>query len=73
MYYISQSIQPSIYVINPDSSKIDYVDDNECSYTVKLKKNPVKKISRQRSQDKKAPRFSHFIKVTLLGNFPLKK
>jgi hypothetical protein len=38
-----------------------------------LKKNPVKKISHLRSQDKKAPKFSHFIKITLLRNFPLKK
>jgi hypothetical protein len=38
-----------------------------------LKKSPVKKISRLRSQDKKAPKFSHFIKITLLRNFPLKK
>jgi hypothetical protein len=38
-----------------------------------LKKNPVKKISRLRRQDKKAPKFSHFIKITLLRNFPLKK
>jgi hypothetical protein len=38
-----------------------------------LKKNPVKKMSRLRSQDKKAPKFSHFIKTILLRNFPLKK
>jgi 16S rRNA G527 N7-methylase RsmG len=38
-----------------------------------LKKNPVKKISRLRIQDKNAPKFSHFIKITLLGNCPLKK
>jgi hypothetical protein len=38
-----------------------------------LKKNPVKKISRLRSQDKKAQKFSHFFKITLLRNFPLKK
>jgi hypothetical protein len=36
--------------------------------TVKLKK-----ISCLRSQDKKAPKFSHFIKITPLRNFPLKK
>jgi hypothetical protein len=34
---------------------------------------PVKKISRLRSQDKKALKFSHFIKITLLRNFQLKK
>jgi hypothetical protein len=38
-----------------------------------LKKNPVKKISCLRNHDKKAPKFSHFIKITLLRNFPLKK
>jgi hypothetical protein len=38
-----------------------------------LKKTPVKKISRLRSQDKKAPKFSRFIKIILLRNFPLKK
>jgi hypothetical protein len=38
-----------------------------------LKKNLVMKISRLRSRDKKAPKFSHFIKIMLLRNFPLKK
>jgi hypothetical protein len=38
-----------------------------------LKKNLVKKISHLRSQDKKAPEFSHFIKIALLRTFPLKK
>jgi hypothetical protein len=38
-----------------------------------LKKNLVKTISRLRSQDKKAPKFSHFIKITLLRNVLLKK
>jgi hypothetical protein len=38
-----------------------------------LKKNPVKKISHLTSQDKKAAKFSHFIEITLLRNFPLKK
>jgi hypothetical protein len=41
--------------------------------TLKVKKNLVKKMSHLRSQDKKAPKFSHVIKTTLLRNFPLKK
>jgi hypothetical protein len=42
--------------------------------TVKLaQEKPVKKISCLRSQDKKAPEFSHFIKISLLKNFPFKK
>jgi hypothetical protein len=36
-------------------------------------KETVKNISRLRSQDKKAPKFSHYIKITLLRNFPLKQ
>jgi hypothetical protein len=38
-----------------------------------LKKNSVNKISHLRSQNKKAPKFSHFIKITLLRNSLLKK
>jgi hypothetical protein len=38
-----------------------------------LKKHLVKKICRLRSKDKKASEFSHFIKIAILRNFPLKK
>jgi hypothetical protein len=52
---------------NPFSSAIFVVQCNS------LKKNLVKKISHLRRQDKKVPEFSHFVKIALLRNFPLKK
>jgi hypothetical protein len=56
----------------PHNAFVACTGTNLPSLILSTLKNPVKKISHLRRQDKKAPKFSHFIKITLLRNFPLK-